>query len=127
MIPPQAQSQPHAARKPRAANVQHTHPVPRKYLELTQDVIVEPDGFVFRGAGDYLLFARNAGFSLVSSAFEGETLSSVFDQFLFPVGSSTQPAAAVPEPATGMLLAAGAAALAAVRIMRAFHPPWRRR
>ena len=40
MIPPQVHSQPDATRKSRAANVHHTHPVPRKYLELTQDVIV---------------------------------------------------------------------------------------
>ena len=40
MIPRQAHSQTDATPKQRAANVQHTHPVPRKYLELTQDVIV---------------------------------------------------------------------------------------
>jgi hypothetical protein len=79
---------------------------------------IEPDGFVFRNAGDYLFFTRNAEYSLVSTAFEGEALSSVFDRFLFPVASSTATASEVPEPQSAMLFAAGLAVLAAARIAK---------
>lgn len=60
---------------------------------------IEPDGFLFADLDNHLFFTRNAEFSLVSTAFEGEVLSSVFDEFLFPVDSSTTPPAVVPEPA----------------------------
>lgn len=61
---------------------------------------IEPDGFYFQDAGNLLFFARNSAFSLVATAFEGEALSSVFDEFLFPVSSSIGPIAEVPEPGT---------------------------
>lgn len=79
---------------------------------------IEPDGFVFEDLGSYLFFARNPEHSLVSSAFEGEALASVFDQFLLPVASTTAPAAAVPEPGSCVLLTAGTVALVAVRRWR---------
>lgn len=59
---------------------------------------IEPDGFVFTDIENYLFFTRNPAYSLVSGAFEGEALASVFDQFLFPVDSSSTLATAVPEP-----------------------------
>lgn len=60
---------------------------------------IEPDGFFFTDIGNYLLFATNPEFSLIGTAFEGESLSSIFDSSLFPVDSSATPATAVPEPA----------------------------
>ena len=74
---------------------------------------VEPDGFVFTDLDNYLFFTRNANFSLVSTAFEGEALASVFDASLFPVDSTVTPATATPEP-VGLTLA-GLAALALSR------------
>ena len=69
---------------------------------------IQPDGFIFADLGNYLFFATNPDFSIVSSAFEGEALASVFDSSLFPVDSSATPPSAVPEPtglgAAGLLL-----------------------
>jgi hypothetical protein len=59
---------------------------------------IETDGFFFTDLGNYLFFTANPEFSLVSSAFEGEALASVFDQFLFPVDNSAASPQAVPEP-----------------------------
>ena len=76
---------------------------------------IEPEGFLFADPGNFLFFVRNPGYSLVSSAFEGEALASVFDEFLFPVDSTSTPPSAVPEPAglsTVGLLALSARALA---------------
>ena len=77
---------------------------------------IEPDGFVFTDLNNYLFFTRNAEFSLVSTAFEGEALASVFDASLFPVDSTVTPPTAVPEPAG--LTVAGLAALAIWRRRR---------
>lgn len=60
---------------------------------------IEPDGFFFTDLGNYVVFATNPEFTLVSTAFGGEALSSIFDASLFPVDSSATPATAVPEPA----------------------------
>ncbi|MGH9631171.1 MAG: PEP-CTERM sorting domain-containing protein [Bryobacteraceae bacterium] len=79
---------------------------------------IEPEGFLFEDVGNYLFFTRNPEYSLVSSAFEGEALASVFDEFLFPVASSTSPASAVPEPGTGLLLMVGIGAVLAGRRWR---------
>jgi hypothetical protein len=79
---------------------------------------IEPDGFVFTDLGNYLFFVRNTHYSLVSSAFEGEALSSVFDNLLFPVDSSSAPATGVPEPGTLWIVAAGSLATLARRRRR---------
>lgn len=65
---------------------------------------IESDGFLFTGLDNYLFFTTNPEYSLVSTAFEGEGLSSVFDKFLFPVSSSGSPVSAVPEPSGLCLL-----------------------
>lgn len=57
---------------------------------------IEPDGFFFIDPAKYLLFTRGPEFSLVSGAFEGEALASVFDQFLFPVDSTSTPPVQTP-------------------------------
>jgi hypothetical protein len=77
---------------------------------------IEPDGFVFTDLDNYLFFTRNADFSLVGTAFEGEALASVFDAFLFPVDSTAIAPVAVPEP-SGFAVA-GLAALALWRRLR---------
>jgi hypothetical protein len=79
---------------------------------------IEPDGFQFADLGDYLLFLRNPDYSLVSSAFEGEVLSSVFDSLLFPVDTTSSPASAVPEPGCLWLLAAGSVGAIAGRLRK---------
>jgi len=71
---------------------------------------IEPDGFFFTDLNNYLFFARNPNFSIVSTAFEGAALASVFDESLFPVDSSSNPSTATPEP--GGLLLTGLAAIA---------------
>lgn len=75
---------------------------------------IQPDGFFFAGLGDYLLFAANTQFSLVSTAFEGEALASVFDALLFPVDSSATPATAAPEPEGLAVIALAVAILSRV-------------
>jgi len=74
---------------------------------------IEPDSFVFIDPGNYLFFTTNPEFALVSTAFEGEALASVFDASLFLVDSTDAPATAVPEPAG--LAVGGIAALAFLR------------
>ena len=69
---------------------------------------LEQDGFFFENLGSYVFLATNPEYSLVSVAFEGEALASVFDQFLFPVSDTVSPASEVPEPGTFALLAAAA-------------------
>jgi hypothetical protein len=59
---------------------------------------IEPGGFLFTDAGNFLFFLRNSQYSLVDTAFEGEFLATVFDSNLFPVDSTTGPAQVVPEP-----------------------------
>ena len=75
---------------------------------------IEPDGFLFTDLGNYLFFSRNEDYSLVSTAFEGEALASVFDSFLFPVSSSGSLPTSVPEPSN--LFTAGLATLSLWRI-----------
>ena len=75
---------------------------------------IEPDGFLFTDLDNYLFFSRNGDYSLVSTAFEGEALASVFDAFLFPVSSSGSSPTAVPEPSN--LFAAGLATLSLWRL-----------
>ncbi|HYI95020.1 MAG TPA: hypothetical protein VEX68_15860 [Bryobacteraceae bacterium] len=70
---------------------------------------IQPDGILFTDLDNYLFFTRNEDYSLVSTAFEGEALASIFDVFLFPVSSSASSPAAVPEPSN--LFAAGLATL----------------
>jgi hypothetical protein len=65
---------------------------------------IEPGGFDFTDLGNYLIFTRNADFSLVSTAFEGEALSSVFDELLLPVDSTVMPATNVSEPSSLMVV-----------------------
>lgn len=77
---------------------------------------IESDGFFFTDIGNYLLFVTNPGFSLISTAFEGEALSSIFDASLIPIDSSATPATAVPEPA-GLALG-GLALLVWWRVLR---------
>lgn len=78
---------------------------------------IEPEGFAFTDLGNYLFFVRNADYSLVSSAFEGEALASVFDSLLFPVDSTSIPATGVPEPGTLWMALAGSL-LAVARHLR---------
>ena len=59
---------------------------------------IQPEGFFFIDLGNYLLFTSNENFSLVSTAFEGEALASIFDSFLFPVDDTATPPTAAPEP-----------------------------
>lgn len=83
---------------------------------------IEPDGFFFFGLDDYVFFVRNDDYSLVNTAFGGETIASVFDRFLFPVDSTTSSPSPVPEPSTfGLLSVSGAAILAFVRRKRNQH------
>ena len=79
---------------------------------------LEPDGFFFEDLGSYVFFGTNPQYSIVSVAFEGEALASVFDEFLFAVSDTVTPAAAVPEPGTFGLLGAAAAVLAGARKVR---------
>lgn len=72
---------------------------------------IEPDGFLFGDFDNYLFFIRNDKFSLVSTAFEGEALASVFDEFLFPVDSSATTPTSVPEPVGLTAVGLGAIAL----------------
>jgi hypothetical protein len=76
---------------------------------------VEPNGFVFKNLGDYLLLTRAPDYSLVSSAFEGEVLASVFDGLLFPVASTVDPASAIPEPGSLCLVGIGTLLIARLR------------
>ena len=69
----------------------------------------DEDGFFFEDPGSYRFFAQNPQYSILSVAFEGEALASVFDEFLFPVSNTVTPATAVPEPGSFGLLAAAAA------------------
>jgi hypothetical protein len=77
---------------------------------------IEPNGFVFRNLGDYLLLTRAPEYSLVSTAFEGEVLASVFDALLFPVASTVDPASAIPEPGSLCLVGAGVLLIARRRL-----------
>ncbi|HYO79905.1 MAG TPA: PEP-CTERM sorting domain-containing protein, partial [Bryobacteraceae bacterium] len=73
----------------------------------------------FTDLGDYLFFARNAEYSIVSTAFENEFLATVIDSQLFPADSTTSPAQAVPEPGTfGLIGFLGFAALVRTRLRR---------
>lgn len=74
---------------------------------------IQPDGLFFSDLNNYLFFLTNSEFSLVSTAFEGEALASLFDALLFPVDSSLSPAILLaPEP-EGLALLAVALALVA--------------
>jgi hypothetical protein len=59
---------------------------------------IEPDGFVFQTTADFLLILSNDLYSLSDTSFNGETLGTVFDAFLFPVATTTEEASLVPEP-----------------------------
>lgn len=59
---------------------------------------IQPEGFFFDDFDNYLVFTRNARFSFVSSAFDGEALASVFDSYLFPIDSTDASPTVVPEP-----------------------------
>ncbi|MBC7924510.1 MAG: PEP-CTERM sorting domain-containing protein [Bryobacteraceae bacterium] len=80
---------------------------------------IEPDGFLFQNLDNYLFFTRNSEFSLVSTAFEGEALASVFDSLLFPVDSTSTAPSAIPEPASLSLM--GLAALSFAALARRRH------
>ena len=77
---------------------------------------IQPDSFLFTGLENHLFFLSNADFSLVSTAFEGEYLASVFDKYLFPVDSTTAAPTAVPEPLG--LCAGGLTALCVWALLR---------
>lgn len=78
---------------------------------------IEPGGFIFTDAGNFLLFIRNIDYSLVNTAFEGEFLATVFDSQLFPVDSTTGQAQVVPEP-RGFGLLGAAIVLFSCRLRR---------
>lgn len=80
---------------------------------------IEPGGFIFTNAGNFLMFVSNAEYSLVDTAFEGEFLATVFDANLFPVDSTTGAAQVVPEPAMFGLMGASLILLTATRLRRA--------
>ena len=77
---------------------------------------IPPDGFFFIDLDNYLLFATNSDFTIVSTAFEGEALASIFDSSLFPVDSTSTPPSATPEP-----LGTVAFGLIAMRAWRKFR------
>jgi hypothetical protein len=81
---------------------------------------IEPAGFKFTDLGNFLLFTRNSEYSLVNTAFEGESFANVFDsQFLLPVDSTSSPAHAAPEPGTfGLLATLGATLLIRKKLRR---------
>lgn len=82
---------------------------------------IQPDSFSFTDLGNYLYFVANSDYSLISTAFEGESLASIFDSNLFPVDSSSVSATEAPEPGGLVMLglAALVCALAARRRLRA--------
>lgn len=67
-------------------------------------------GFFFSGPGDFLLVVGNADWTLVNTAFEGEVLGSIFDQFLFPIVETQALPVVTPEPSGALLFAIAAAA-----------------
>lgn len=79
---------------------------------------IEPDGFVFADLDNYLFFSRNSNFSLVSTAFEGEALASVFDENLFPVDSTSTLPTGVPEPGGPLVAALALVGFAVVETSR---------
>ncbi len=67
-------------------------------------------GFFFSSPGDFLLLVGNADWTLVNTAFEGEVLGSIFDQFLFPLVETQALPVVTPEPSGALLFAIAAAA-----------------
>ena len=68
--------------------------------------------FAFSGPSDFLVLIGNADWTLVNSAFEGEVLGSIFDQFLFPLVETQALPVVTPEPSSSLLFAlAGVTAL----------------
>lgn len=62
------------------------------------------DGFFFHATGDFAVFARNAEYSLIGTASEGEVLTSIVDSFLFPIAETQALPVLTPEPSTSVLL-----------------------
>ena len=62
-------------------------------------------GFVFSSPGDFLLLVGNGDWTLVNTAFEGEVLGSIFDQFLFPAVETQALPVVTPEPSSSLLFA----------------------
>ena len=79
---------------------------------------IAPGGFLFESSRDFLLFLSNAQYSLVDTAFDGETLGSVFDTNLFPVATTSAQASVVPEPNTFALISSGLACAASLSLRR---------
>jgi hypothetical protein len=78
---------------------------------------LEPEGFLFQTTADFLLVLSNDLYSLTDTAFNGETLGTVFDAFLFPVATTTEEASLVPEP-DSIALTGSALACAVLELLR---------
>lgn len=72
---------------------------------------IQPDGFVFGNANDFLLSLWNGEYLLNDEAFGGQTLGSVADMFLFLVAATGADATVVPEASAATLTAFGIAAI----------------
>lgn len=83
---------------------------------------LEPDGFMFSGIADYLMFATNASYTLLDSAFHGAVRGSVVDAFLFPIDVTGDLPTAVPEPSPLGCFAAAVVLLACNRSQHSTRP-----
>jgi hypothetical protein len=70
-------------------------------------VDIRPNGFVFASSENFLISLWNGEYLLNDEAFEGHTLGSVADIFLFPIAATDAPANVVPEPSSTALIALG--------------------